>query len=95
MPKVNEPHEHLQPGQVYRRADLTKWSNAVDRHLQQLVGKGAIQKLEGVFTTIPRKRLLVMRRQRTKRLSVLSLGRPFLKFPSDGSAEAYAGFLVG
>ena len=55
MPKVNELQEHLQPGQVYRRADLAKWSNAVDRHLQQLVSKGVIQKLAGGVYYCPKK----------------------------------------
>jgi len=27
--KLNELKKHLRPGQVYRRADLAKWSNAV------------------------------------------------------------------
>jgi hypothetical protein len=27
---------HLKPGKVYRRSDLGKWSNAVDRHLNKL-----------------------------------------------------------
>jgi hypothetical protein len=50
MQKANELRKHLQPGQVYRRADLTKWSKAVDRHLQQLVKGGAVQKLSsGVY----------------------------------------------
>ncbi|WP_347987649.1 hypothetical protein [Methylomonas sp. AM2-LC] len=55
MPKVNELQKHLQPGQIYRRADLTKWSNAVDRHLQQLVSKGVIQKLAGGLYYCPKK----------------------------------------
>jgi hypothetical protein len=55
MPKVNELQKHLQPGQVYRRADLTKWSNAVDRHLQQLVSRGVIQKLAGGLYYYPKK----------------------------------------
>jgi hypothetical protein len=55
MPKVNELEKNLQPGQIYRRADLTKWSNAVDRHLQQLVSNGVIQKLAGGLYYCPRK----------------------------------------
>ncbi|HET6252977.1 MAG TPA: DUF6088 family protein [Puia sp.] len=45
MTKVNEFKNHLQPGQVYRRRDLTKWSNAVDRHLKELQNDGALQKV--------------------------------------------------
>ena len=47
MLKLDELREHLQPGQVYRRADLAKWSNAVDRHLRQLVKDGVVRKLSG------------------------------------------------
>ena len=37
--------QHLHPGSVYRRADLEKWSNSVDRHLQQLQNEGLLIKL--------------------------------------------------
>lgn len=30
---------------VYRRSDLIKWSNAVDRHVMELVQEGTLQKL--------------------------------------------------
>lgn len=36
---------HLHPGSVYRHLDLTNWSKAVDRHLQQLQKKGTLVKL--------------------------------------------------
>lgn len=55
MSRANELKKHLQPGQVYRRSDLTKWSNAVDRHLQQLVHEGAVQKLSGGVYYCPKK----------------------------------------
>ncbi|MBS0251629.1 MAG: hypothetical protein JSR78_11270, partial [Proteobacteria bacterium] len=38
---------HLRPGKVYRREDLACWSNAVDRHLQQLVKDNTLLKLAG------------------------------------------------
>lgn len=47
--------KHLRPGQVYRRSDLVKWSNAVDRHLQVLVGRGDVQKLAGGVYYCPKK----------------------------------------
>lgn len=48
--KLNELKKHLRPGQVYRRADLLAWSNAVDRHLKQLVEDGTLTKLsQGVY----------------------------------------------
>lgn len=36
---------HLEPGKVYRRQDLSKWSNAVDRHLGQLQKDNTLVKL--------------------------------------------------
>ncbi len=47
MSKADELKKHLHPGQVYRRSDLAKWSKAVDRHVQQLVSQGELQKLSG------------------------------------------------
>lgn len=35
------------PGNVYRRNDLKKWSNAIDRHLKLLQEEGTLQKLSG------------------------------------------------
>ena len=55
MRKTNELKKHLRPGQVYRRSDLTKWSSAVDRHLQQLVKGGTVQKLSGGVYYYPEK----------------------------------------
>lgn len=50
MPGVNELRKSLKRGEVYRRNDLTKWSNAVDRHLDILVDDGTLQKLSrGVY----------------------------------------------
>lgn len=50
MSALNELRRHLRPCQVYRRADLAQWSNAVDRHLKQLVKEGALQKVyHGVY----------------------------------------------
>ena len=35
---------------MYRRADLTKWSRSVDRHLEELLKDGTLQKLsQGVY----------------------------------------------
>lgn len=55
MSALNELKRQLKPGQVYRRADLAQWSNAVDRHLKQLVKDGTLQKVyQGVYAC-PRK----------------------------------------
>jgi len=40
----------LQPGHVYRREDLARMSNAVDRHLHELVSTGVLKKLaQGLY----------------------------------------------
>ncbi len=50
MSALNELKRHLKPGQVYRRADLAQWSNAVDRHLRLLMKEGTLQKVsQGVY----------------------------------------------
>ena len=50
MSTLEEVKKHLRPGQVYRRADLTKWSRSVDRHLSQLVTDDTLVKLrQGVY----------------------------------------------
>ena len=54
MTAVNKLKRHLRPGQVYRRADLLPWSNAVDRHLKQLVEEGTLTKLSGGLYYCPR-----------------------------------------
>lgn len=45
MEKVEELKKHLRRGRVYRRSDLAKWSKSVDRHLEQLVSEGTLEKL--------------------------------------------------
>ncbi|MFN7477092.1 MAG: hypothetical protein ACK5RH_03810, partial [Burkholderiales bacterium] len=37
--------DELQAGRVYRREDLARLSNAVDRHLNELVSTGLLKKL--------------------------------------------------
>lgn len=54
MTKLQEFKRHLRPGQVYRREDLAKWSNAVDRHLKQLVSDGTLTKLRGGLYLYPK-----------------------------------------
>ena len=50
MNKLQELKKHLKRGKVYRRADLSKWSTAVDRHLDELVKEGTLQKLaQGLY----------------------------------------------
>ena len=45
--------EKLRPGKVYRRADLQQWSRSVDRHLQELVKDGTLEKLSGGLYYVP------------------------------------------
>lgn len=47
MTKAEQLKKHLRPGEVYRREELARWSNAVDRHLKQLVSDGTLTKLKG------------------------------------------------
>ncbi|MCH7712488.1 MAG: hypothetical protein IIC99_02585 [Chloroflexi bacterium] len=55
MSKLDEVKKHLRPGQVYRRAELARWSNAVDRHLKQLLENGVLTKLSGGLYYCPKK----------------------------------------
>src|SRR5262249_22439781 len=55
MTRLQELKRHLRPGQVYRRQDLARWSNAVDRHLHQLVEDGTLTKLRGGVYLFPKK----------------------------------------
>jgi hypothetical protein len=54
MTKLQALKKHLRPGQVYRRADLAQWSNAVDRHMRQLVSEGTLTKLAGGLYACPK-----------------------------------------
>lgn len=54
MTKLQEFKKHLRPGQVYRREELARWSNAVDRHLKQLVQEGTLTKLSGGLYAYPK-----------------------------------------
>ena len=55
MKRLDELKQHLQAGQVYRRAQLAQWSNAVDRHIQQLLDDGTLVKLNGGLYHYPEK----------------------------------------
>lgn len=54
MKRLQELKKRLRPGQVYRRQDLARWSNAVDRHLKQLVEEGTLTKLRGGLYLFPK-----------------------------------------
>ncbi len=55
MKKLNELKEKLQPGRIYQRKGLARWSNAVDRHLKQLVEAGTLVKLSQGLYYYPKK----------------------------------------
>ncbi len=53
MTALNELKRHLRPGQVYRRKDLARWSNAVDRHIRSLLDEGRLEKVgAGLYMTL-------------------------------------------
>jgi len=55
MNALIEVKKHLEPGVVYRRTDLLKWSKAVDRHLVQLQKDQSLKKLSGGLYYCPKK----------------------------------------
>ena len=55
MSALSNLKRHLRPGQVYRRKDLARWSNAVDRHVRLLVDEGRLEKVSPGVYMAPRK----------------------------------------
>ncbi len=55
MQALEKLKRQLKPGGVYRRAELAHFSNAVDRHLRQLVNAGELEKLGAGVYYRPRK----------------------------------------
>jgi hypothetical protein len=55
MSKLNELKKHLKEGKVYRRAELARWSCAVDRQLGLLVKDGSLEKLSQGMYYVPKK----------------------------------------
>lgn len=53
--RLDTLREKLQPGQVYQRKGLARWSNAVDRHLKQLLDDGTLVKLSQGLYYYPKK----------------------------------------
>lgn len=50
MTQLDRLKRQLKRGKVYRREELAKWSNAVDRHLDQLVADETLNKLsQGLY----------------------------------------------
>lgn len=55
MDRFEEFRRRLRPGKVYRRADLARWSNAVDRHIRQAVAAGVLAKVRGGLYYAPKR----------------------------------------
>jgi hypothetical protein len=50
MSRLQQLKNQLKPGEVYRRTELANWSKSVDRHLDELVQEGTLQKLsQGLY----------------------------------------------
>lgn len=54
MARLTELKSHLRKGHVYRREDLNKWSNAIDRHLDKLLEEGFLEKLAQGLYYVPK-----------------------------------------
>ncbi len=54
MSRLVELKKHLRVGQVYRRSELAEWSNAVDRHLDDLLQEGVLEKLSQGLYYVPK-----------------------------------------
>jgi hypothetical protein len=54
MSRLGELKKHLRGGQVYRRSELSEWSNAVDRHLDELLQEGVLEKLSQGLYYVPK-----------------------------------------
>ncbi len=50
MSRLQQLKRQLEPGGVYRRTELANWSKSVDRHLDELLQEGTLQKLsQGLY----------------------------------------------
>ena len=54
MSQLEKLKTHLKKGTVYRREDLTQWSNSIDRHLEELEKEGMLEKLSWGIYYYPR-----------------------------------------
>ncbi|HEV2833400.1 MAG TPA: DUF6088 family protein [Hanamia sp.] len=54
MARVNYLKRQLKPGGVYRRTELANWSKSVDRHLDELLSDGTLQKLSQGMYYVPK-----------------------------------------
>ena len=54
MSALDDFRRQLQPGEVYRRRDLAKWSANLDRHVRRLVQEGHLERVSRGLYLAPR-----------------------------------------
>lgn len=54
MSRLSKFKAQLKAGKVYRRSELSEWSNAVDRHLDELLKEGVLEKLSQGLYYVPK-----------------------------------------
>ncbi len=54
MSKLDQFKKYLKPGKIYRREQLMKWTTSVDRHLEELLHEGTLEKLSQGLYYYPR-----------------------------------------
>ena len=92
MTALSNLKRRLRPGQAYRRKDLAKWSNAVDRHVRQLMDEGRLEKVSPGLYMTPRKTKFGTAAAKPEKLVEAFLGEDrFLMV----SPSAYNGLGVG
>lgn len=55
MSKLDDLKSHLRKGKIYKREELQKWSNSIDRHLSELTGSGVLKKVGPGLYHFPKK----------------------------------------
>ena len=54
MLKLDQLKRQLKVGKVYRRGELSKWSSAIDRHLDALLKEGVLEKISQGLYYVPK-----------------------------------------
>jgi hypothetical protein len=55
MSKLDDLKSHLRKGNIYKREELKKWSNSIDRHLSELTNEGMLKKVGPGLYHFPKK----------------------------------------
>lgn len=81
LPALDQVAKTLLPGKVYRREDLAKVSNAVDRHLSELVTAGVLKRLaHGLYYTPKKSVFGVLPPDNQKLIATFLRDKDFLMF---------------